>query len=244
MSIDQSTIDNLTDEEFAELQKKMKEAQVKREKGDKYLLHKALEQIVGEYRLPLRYSAYILSLEQMDPKDIVPSILDNEQILRFPTLMVLSGHLPISDIELRCGLIELFDSYVYHSDFGLIINNFAPFDADYALKCCKSHDPAVAISVLERLYQKLVTVVNSPMSKGESGMLVKKCMDDLQYMTKIIDNTSFPHRFIASIQFMSNDNEVCELNDEKAHARFVDKFVENGSDLIYAKRIAQAFKMK
>lgn len=244
MSIDQSVMENMSDDELAELQKKMDEIKKKREKGDKYLLHKALEQIVEEYRLPIKYSALILSLEQLDQKDIIPSILNNEQILRFPTLITLASHLPCSDVDLRCGLVELFDSYVYHSDFGLIVNNLAPFDVDYTLKCCRSRDPSAARAPLDKLYMKLVGVLNSPSSEGEARVWIRKCMDDIRFMSKIIMNEEFPYRFTAAIQFMSHDNTVCELNDDKAHGRFVDTFVENGSDLLYAKRIASCFKLK
>ena len=144
---------------------------------------------------------------------------------------------------MKCLAVELFDSYVYHSDYGLIVSNIAPFDVDRVLRNCRSHDPSLSRSSLEEFYRKLIGVLNSPSSEGALRPWIKKCLDDITLMVQVVTCTNLPLRFIAALKFMSRDNEICDLNDPKAHARFVDKFLETGADLIYARRISEAFKL-
>ena len=239
----ETNFDNMSVEELAAVEAKLKEAKEKRKLGDKYLLHKAIDDVLKFLMLPTKYAELIKSYKELEPSQIIPAVMDNDKILRFPMLMALAAYLPCSDIEVRCGLVELFDSYVYHSDFGLVVSNLAPFDVDRALRNCRAHDPLVADQTIYAFYTKLGSLMNNPISEGESRVWIKKAMDDLTYILQVIRSDFIPYRFIGAIQFMKKDNEICELNDEKAHQAFVEKFQDNGSDLLYARRIASAFKL-
>lgn len=237
-------LENMSPEDLEKLQSMIQVAQSKQKLGHKYLIHKAIDQVVETCRMPDRYKGMLLSLKEKEPSDIVPCLMSNDTILRFPTLMSLACFLPCSEINIRCGLVELFDSYVYHSDFGLIVSNLAPFDVDRTLKNCRIHDPLVAQSCLEEFYRKLLSILNNPISEGESRNWIKKCLDDITFITHVVAGVNLQNRFTASIQFMISNNEVCDLNDDQSHRKFVDMLSENGSDLIYAKRIAPCFKIK
>lgn len=237
-------LENMSPEELEKLQSMIQVAQTKQKLGHKYLLYQALEQVAETCKMPDQYKGMILSLREKEPVDIIPEILKNESILRFPTLMTLAGFLPCSEINVRCGLVELFDSYVYHSDFGLIISNIVPFDADKALRNCRVHDPLVSQFYLEEFYRKLLSIMNNPISEGDSRTWIRKCADDITFILHVIAGTNIKSRFIASLQFMLPSPEVGNLNDPEYHRKLVDTLSSNGSDLLYAKRIATCFKIK
>lgn len=236
-------LDSMSQEELDQLQAKLKDAQLKKQLGRKYAAHKAVEQIIGYCVLPERYKNRLARLTTLEPEEIIPSIIEDDTIVRFPILMVLACFLPCSEIQIRCGLIELFDSYVYHSDFGLVVSNLVPFDVDRALMCCRTHDPLSTQMFMEDFHRRLVSIYDNPISEGESRVWIHKCMDDVTFITHVVAGSNIQNRFQAALQFMLPNNEFCDLDDDKAHRQFVDMLSENGSDLLYAKRIASTFKL-
>lgn len=234
---------NMSPEELVKLQNMVKEAQEKQKLGSKYSIYKAIDKLKDENKLPTIYYEFMDRIKDMDPTKIIPSILESDKLLRFPTLMVLANYLPCSDIEIRCGLVELFDSYVYHSDFGITIANLIPFDVDRTLRCCRSHDPNVGYTALEEFYRKVLRVLNSPSLEGGPREWVKKCMGNIVYMIHVVTGINIENRFAMSLLFLLPDITAYELNDPISYRELLDRLQGDGSDLIYAKRIAQAFRL-
>ena len=241
--MDMNELENMSPEELLKLQSMVAEAQERQQWGSKYQIHKTIDKLVSTCRLPNSYYALMGDLVDMEPSTIIPSILDNDKILRFPTLMVLSCFFPCSEIDIRCGLVELFDSYVYHSDFGVAISNLIPFDVDRTLRSCRSHNPQVAQSAIEEFYRKVLSVLNSPSLDGGPKEWIKKCMDDLVFITHVISGVNLENRFSMSLMFMLPDISVYDLNDPSSHNELINRLQEDGSDLLYARRIAHSFKL-
>lgn len=239
---------SMTPEQLAELQAKIAEAQKKQKLKDKYEIHKSIEAIVDGCKLVDFYHDYILKLEEKEANEIIPSILDSTNLLKFPLLMTLATQFPISEIDLRCGLVELFDSTIYHSDMGLIVNQIVPFDADSALRACRIHDPTISQCEMESFYRKLSHVLSSPIVDGESKVWLRKCMDDVMYIIHVISGTHTTSRFFTSLYFMSSAVQgsfnLSGLNTPERHSEIVEIFKMNGLDYGYSRRIASCFKIK
>lgn len=243
MSDLETNLDSLTSEELDQLQEKLKDARLKKELGRKYATYKAIEQVKALCDIPERYQKRLNQLLSLEPADIIPSLMNDDTIIRFPVLMTLACFLPCSEIQIRCSLVELFDSYVYHSDFGLVVSNLVPFDVDRVLASCRVHDPEASRFSMDEFYLRLLRLLNNPISEGDSKIWIKKCMDDVHFITHVITGENIKNRFFASLQFMLPNNEFCDFTDDASHRRFVDALAENGSDMLYSKRIASCFKL-
>ena len=250
-------LENLSEEELANLQVKIAAAQSKKRLGSKYIAHKAVEEMRERCALPEPYLAFCDTIKDMEPGEVVPTILNNEDILRFPFLMTLACFAPISEIELRCGLVELFDSYVYHNGPGLSLSSVVPFNVDQILSQCRSHDSSAAAFVLEEQYRRVLSIMQAPMSRCDDKYLnasttnddvknwLRYLADDLVFITHVIVGKNIEYRFYRSLRFLaSEDIHAGALNNPDLHRDIVDRLRGNGSDLMFAKRISTCFKLK
>lgn len=238
-------LENLSAEELELLQSKIKVAQAKKRLGSKYRIHKAIEDMVSNCQMPPRYQEYAESLKQLEPSEIVPSILDNDQILRFPFLMTLACYLPISAIALRCGLVELFDSFVYHNGPGDTLSGVVRFDVDTVMRACQSHDDEMAAYSLDEQYRRISGIINSPATGGsaEIKLWVKRLADDLMFLIHVIMGRNVTNRFYMSTAFLLPGANLSGLNTEETHKKLVDQVLSDGSDLMYARKISNCFKL-
>lgn len=242
--INMKNLENMSPEELSHLQAMITVAQEKQKLGKKYSIHKAFEKILDECILPNLYHDYIVELEQKETDEIIPSIMSNDKILKFPLLMTLAAYFPISEIELRGALVELFDSFKYHSDMGIILSAFVPFDVDKMFMYCTMHDPEVIKGHLEEFYRSLCGAMNSPMAKGKSGDIIHSFMDNVMFMIHVVSGENTKFRFQASLQFMLGNENISGLNNEETHARLLDEVLSNGSDGMFARKISPVFRIK
>ena len=81
----------MSDEELAQLQAKLQVAQMKKQLGKKYQTHQAIEALQSQCYLPRRYMLFCDELKELEPSLIIPTVVENEKIIRFPMFMTLAS---------------------------------------------------------------------------------------------------------------------------------------------------------
>ena len=258
----------MSEEELAQLQAKLQVAQMKKQLGKKYQSHQAIDSLLSQCYIPQRYTTLCNELKELEPSLIIPTVLENEKIMRFPLLMTLASFLPVSSIELRCALVELFDSFVLHQGPGESLSNIIPFPVDRVMEICRGHDATQAGLAIDECYRRSLALLNTPNDNGnpETMKWIKRVIDGMVFIIHVITEKNIEYRFDAALKFMMTEpfhktmeevhNEIVatlygpgisfenRLNDDKIHNAILEQFHDNGSDFAFANRISRVFRIK
>ena len=258
----------MSDEELSQLQAKLQVAQMKKQLGKKYQTHQAIEALQSQCYLPRRYMLFCDELKELEPSLIVPTVIENEKMIRFPMLMTLASFLPVSSIELRCALVELFDSFILHQGPGESLSSIIPFPVDRVMEICRGHDSTQAGLAIDECYRRSLSLLNTQNDNGnpETTKWIKRVIDGMMFIIHVIAEKNIEYRFNAALKFMMTEpyhktmeeahNEVVatlygpgvssenRLDNDTIHDAILEQSHDNGSDFAFANRISRVFRIK
>ena len=142
--------ENLDLKDLENWQKEIEERIRKIKKQDsKSRFRSGIQKAIDSIPLPVAYSEYLESLQNKEPKEILDSIISNDNIVSFPLLIVLTCVWPIDEVMLRKILIQLFESYVLYQGPGLNIGSVLEFPTDRILRACESSEGMATVRLLD-----------------------------------------------------------------------------------------------
>ena len=193
--------------------------------------------------------------------------MDNDRLIHFPILMTLLQVWPCNKITLRERLIQLYDSYIFHSEEGYALAEIVKFPVDRILDACRDHDPALSLGLindqLSTLYKLDMEKYNTGNNKNQATGWLNTAMSSLQFIAYVIDESDErkANIFALSLNFMMKriiayddysvlivPNRISNTTVSEAVGHYgifnklVDEASSNGSDYIFSKAILAAFK--
>jgi len=227
-------------------------------------MHQILQ--TKDYTIPPQYLDFLNKIKDKEPDDIVNSIFENDNLIRFPILITLLQVWPCNRITLREKLIQLFDSYILHNGLGYALAEVVNFPTDRILDACRDHDPATALLLLNEqlrvLYGLDMDKYHVGSTNAEATKWLNTVMSSLQFIVYVIEETEEPKSklFALALNFLmgkiiayddyavptvlhSISGSTTTVNDHYGiFKKLVDEVNSNGSDYMFSKAILPAFK--